>query len=262
MSEDMVVVELRAVPLDVHRRAEDQSLTLQRELALVHAADATGNAPARLLWLSDELSRRYAAFGDQPQSVLRTALAGDGSSVDLHYEVPAHAAEAAEELSAVLDEVDEFCVAGDLLTLVASPEAQAYRRWFLGEFVAQIRDGAPPTPWTPGRTRDVAGAGATGTASTGAIDGRGTVVVDDDLDLEGAARIRTELAAILDRGVVDLTIDLAGCDFIDSVGISLLLTTRNRLHDSGGTLVVANAHGQPRHTLKTTGLYDALVEGT
>ncbi len=262
MSDEIVVVELRGLPLDVHRRAEDQSLTLRRELALVHAADEVGTAPARLLWLSDRLSGQYATFGEQPESILRAALAGDGSEVDLRYEVPAHAADAAEELAAALDEVDEFCRAGDLLTLVPSPEEQAYRHWFLGEFVAQIRHGASPTPWRPvPADHPVEGPPDTGSEQPIAATGHGTIVVDDDLDLEGAARIRTALAAVLDSGVVHLTMDLSDCDFIDSVGISLLLTTRDRLQDSGGALVVTNANGQPRRTLERTGIYDVLADG-
>jgi anti-anti-sigma factor len=261
----MFVVELRELPLDVHRRANAHNLILQRELALVHAADELGSAPARLLWLSRELRQRYAAFGDEARSTLQTALSADAAHIDLRYDVPADVAQAAVELNAALDEVDEFCRAGELLTLVASSEANAYRRWFLGEFIAQIRDGAGPTPWSQ------AMAGHLGVSGTGAVDRAagppggpgpvGTVVVDEDLDLEGAARIRGELAAILDSGVLRLTVDLAACAFIDSVGISLLLTTRERLQDSGGAIIVVNANGQPRRTLETTGVYDVLVEG-
>jgi len=39
------------------------------------------------------------------------------------------------------------CLAGEhLLTLTTLPGPLAFRRWFLGEFVAQT-DGAPPTSW-------------------------------------------------------------------------------------------------------------------
>src|SRR3954453_9203022 len=149
MTAGLSVVELRGLPVDIHRRAEGHSLTLQRELALVHAADERGTAAERLLWLSEELSQRYAAFGAEPREVVRAAPSDQAASVDVRYEVPAHAAEAALELGTVLDEVDEFCRTGGLLTLVATPEVQAYRRWFLGQFVAQIREGAPPVPWSP-----------------------------------------------------------------------------------------------------------------
>jgi anti-anti-sigma factor len=263
MTDGLSVVELRGLPVDVHRRAEDHSLTLQRELALVHAAKERGTAAERLLWLSEQLSQRYAAFADQPREVLHAAASDRARRVDLRYEVPAHAAEAAVELRAVLDEVDDFCRTGGLLTLVATAEVQAYRRWFLGQFVAQIRDGAAPMPWSPA----LAGAGneSSGPVRPGPASASGrraeTVAVQEDLDLEGAARIRSALAAILDGGTTDLTIDLAGCEFIDSVGISLLLTTRDRLRHSGGTLAVANVNGRARRTLETSGVYDVLIQG-
>jgi hypothetical protein len=47
----------------------------------------------------------------------------------------------------MLDEVDEFCRQGKhLLTLATPPELVAYRRWYLGEFIAQLA-GRPATPW-------------------------------------------------------------------------------------------------------------------
>jgi anti-sigma B factor antagonist len=266
VTDELFVVELRDMPLATLGRAQDHNLTLVRELALVHTADERGVAPARLLWLSQHLDQRYAAFNDAPRERLQHAIEGDESHIDVRYEVPAHAAEAASELGAALDEVDEYCRTGDLLTLVTPPEALAFRRWLLGEFVAQIRNGADPTPWTDdsvpdhNSTADVGSAAQRVVPSTDAV--TGTIVIDDDLDLEGAARVRGDIAGMLDKGVLHLIIDLAACTFIDSVGISLLLTTRGRLQPSGGSLVVANATGITKRTLETTGVYDILTTGT
>ena len=68
------------------------------------------------------------------------------------------------------------------------------------------------------------------------------IVIDDDLDLEGAAAVRGPLSNLLDGGVVHLTIDLAQCEFIDSVGISVLLTTREQLLSSRGGSLDACCH--------------------
>lgn len=255
MTEELVVVELLRLPLAALKVARDHNLTLQRELALVHAADESGVAPARLLWLSQHLAERYAAFNTAPHQTLQKAIAGDETHVDVRYEVPAHAAAAAAELDAALDEVDDYCRNGDLLTLVTPAEALSFRRWFIGEFIAQIQHGARPTPWAdqPVATEDAVRAGVAPNA--------GTVTIVDELDLEGAARVRGDFARLLDGGVSHLTVDLASCTFIDSVGISLLLTTRERLAQSGGTIVVTNATGPTRRTLETTGVYDILSKG-
>lgn len=265
--DELFVVELRHLSLAVLNRASDHNLTLMRELALVHTADETGTAPARLLWLSQHLDEQYAAFNAQPRETLQQAIEGDASHIDMRYEVPAHAADAALELGAALDEVDEYCRQGDLLTLVTPHDALVFRRWLLGEFVAQIRDGADPRPWgdellTGSEAPTAAYASASADAVPGNGEATGTIVIEEDLDLEGAARIRGHFANVLDGGVNHLTVDLAACRFIDSVGISLLLTTRERLRQSHGSIVVVNASGATRRTLETTGVYELLTKGT
>lgn len=263
----MFVVELRNLPLAVLSRASDHNFTLMRELALVHTADKTGTAPARLLWLSQQLDEQYAAFNAQPREALQQAIEGDESHIDMRYEVPAHAADAAAELGAALDEVDEYCRQGDLLTLVTPYEALVFRLWLLGEFVAQIRNGTDPQPWGDELLTVSEPLTATySSASTDAVPGNGeaigTIVIEEDLDLEGAARMRGQFADLLEGGVNHLTVDLAACRFIDSVGISLLLTTRERLRQSHGSIVVINANGATRRTLETTGVYELLTKGT
>ncbi len=53
-----------------------------------------------------------------------------------------------------MDEADDYCRAGQhLLTLVTPPEALAFRRWYLGEFVRQIA-GEQPRPWTDWRAEN------------------------------------------------------------------------------------------------------------
>ena len=94
----------------------------------------------------DELQARFGAFTAGPTGVIHDALARDEETVDLVYAVPPEAADAAIRLGTLLDEADEFCRAGELLTLATVPEGVAFRRWFLGEFVSQI-GGRPPRPW-------------------------------------------------------------------------------------------------------------------
>ncbi|MDP8936487.1 MAG: hypothetical protein M3O23_01920, partial [Actinomycetota bacterium] len=45
--------------------------------------------------------------------------------------MPAEVGPAAAEFNRLLDEADEFCRAGDLLTLATPPDTAAFRRWFL-----------------------------------------------------------------------------------------------------------------------------------
>lgn len=66
--------------------------------------------------------------------------------MDLTLLVPAAARGAAVELMGLLEEADDYCRRGELLTLATSPELVAFRNWYLGQVVEQI-DGRPPTPW-------------------------------------------------------------------------------------------------------------------
>ena len=144
----LVEVQILDVPMDLYRRAAEHTDELQREFALVLLGPDVdeGSVPARLLRLIDELNARFGQFSVEQTARLEAVMAG-GGPLHLTYRVPPEVKEAAAQLGAILDEADAFCLSGQhLLTLATPPGPLAFRRWFLGEFVAQI-DGATPTPW-------------------------------------------------------------------------------------------------------------------
>ncbi|MGH9265636.1 MAG: hypothetical protein ACRD1D_13190 [Acidimicrobiales bacterium] len=141
----LLPVEILGLPLDVYQRASEHNDELLREFALIRE-DGSDHVPARLLALIEELHGRFGAFTEGPTSALQGALVRGDRDIDLHYEVPAEAADGAVRLGALLDEADAFCRSGDLLTLATVPESLAFRRWFLDEFVSQIA-GHPPRSW-------------------------------------------------------------------------------------------------------------------
>jgi hypothetical protein len=145
-SANLVPVVILGFPLGVYQRAAEHNDELLREFALIRGDDSD-NVPARLLALIDELQGRFGAFTEGPTSALQEALARGATEIQLRYDVPVEAAAGAARLEALLDEADAFCRSGDLLTLATVPEIRAFRRWFLGEFVAQI-GGRPPRPWS------------------------------------------------------------------------------------------------------------------
>lgn len=143
----LVNVRIVGLPLDVYQRSSEHSDELLREFALVREENSD-HVPSRLLALIDELNARFSAFTQAPTAALHDALERGESTVDLTYDVPPEVAEGAVQLGSLLDETDDFCRSGDLLTLATGPESLAFRRWFLDEFVRQI-GGAPPRPWSP-----------------------------------------------------------------------------------------------------------------
>ncbi|MGH9153237.1 MAG: hypothetical protein ACRD03_12755 [Acidimicrobiales bacterium] len=148
-------VRLIRFPLDVHGRATEAFEGLRREFQLIAMRTAgAGEVPDRLLRLVDALGVRYRGFASEADRARDAAAErGDKEVDELVYRVPAEVGEACVDLSRMIDEADEFCRRGELLLTLASPaEAVAFRRWYLGEFTAQIA-GEPPLPW-PDADRD------------------------------------------------------------------------------------------------------------
>lgn len=250
-------VQLLGLPLHVHRRASEHGETLRRELSLVHHGAAPEGVPARLQELGLELGQRYGGLNAEPDERMAAAVADpEATTVDLTYHLPTEAAADFERLADLLDELDQYCADRDLLTLVTPPEALSYRRWWLAEAIEQLRDGRPPRPWRdpgPGAAPGAVPSDEPGTTeATGTI----TVAVQGDLDLEQAPRLREELVGHVEAGARSIVIDLAGCDFLDSTGISLLVTTHLRLGADGGELRLANLTPQVAAVIELAGLQE------
>jgi hypothetical protein len=143
--EELLEVTIQRLPVALVDRSRRHMEELTREFEFVAAADEH-DTPARLLALVEQVVTRFAGLNDVPQADLDAAIARGEAAIDLVYQVPAAVAPACLELDAMLDEADEFCRRGELLTLATPPDLVAFRRWFLGEFVSQV-GGGDPVPW-------------------------------------------------------------------------------------------------------------------
>ena len=142
----LVTVKLLGFPLEVYRRASEHNDELLREFALIRG-EGEQHVPDRLLALIEDLRVRFAGFTQGPTLAIQAALDRGDSEIDLRYDVPPEAADGALQLGALLDEADDFCRSGDLLTLATLPETLSFRRWYLEEFVRQVA-GQPPCSWS------------------------------------------------------------------------------------------------------------------
>lgn len=145
---DVIDVRLVGIPVQLHAAVQQHTDELLREFMLIASSDAdqTGSVPRRLLDLVERLGGQYAATADPVHRQIDVALAEGRASVDVAYRLPRAAVDAAVELGAQLDEADEFCASGDMLTLATPPRLVAYRHWYLEEFVRQAA-GQPPRSW-------------------------------------------------------------------------------------------------------------------
>lgn len=143
----LVPVRLLLFPVGLWARADSETRDLLREFVLI-SIDQDHEVPRRLLALVHELQAGYGSVGAAQTAELEAArAAGEEVIGELTYEVPAEIGAAVLRLGQLLDEADEYCRQGEhLLSLASSPEAKAFRDWFLEEFSRQLA-GEGPTPW-------------------------------------------------------------------------------------------------------------------
>ena len=55
-----------------------------------------------------------------------------------------------------------------------------------------------------------------------------------------AQGFRNELRSLVEKGLKELVIDLAGVEMIDSIGLGVFIATHNSLSKTGGKLIVTN----------------------
>jgi hypothetical protein len=141
-------VRLVAVPVELVERTRLHYDSLRRELTFIalSSPESKRSVPPDLLALVDRLAVVYTTITPRQANDLGTARSRGDTGVDLEVDVMPGAGDASAELAVLLDEADEFCRAGKLLTLPTPPECVTFRRWYLGEFTRQLA-GQPPTPW-------------------------------------------------------------------------------------------------------------------
>ncbi len=146
VDDGLVEVRILGLPPLVARQAREWFDGLSREfLHLANSDEALRrDVPGRLLALSDDLRARFSGFTDANSELVEEAAERGDPTIDLVFRVPPEAGPAAVELADLLDEADRYCAQGQyLLALAAPPEAVAYRKWYVCQFVDQINGGQP-----------------------------------------------------------------------------------------------------------------------
>jgi hypothetical protein len=144
---DMVEVRLLGIPLELLEETMKHYDALFREFQLIAAASSEpSSVPTRLTELVTKATARYSGFTAGREEHVEAARAAGRENLDLTFELPASVGDVAVELGDLLEEAEEFCRSGDLLTLVAPPSVRGFRDWYLEEIVRQV-GGGRPTPY-------------------------------------------------------------------------------------------------------------------
>ena len=85
------------------------------------------------------------------------------------------------------------------------------------------------------------------------------VVVRGDVDAVSAPALRDALAAAIDRAPGTVRVDMAGVTFLDSVGISVVVSSFNRAEDAGVAFELMSVPPSSRRVLEITRLTDVLT---
>lgn len=96
-------------------------------------------------------------------------------------------------------------------------------------------------------------------ASTASREGSRTIVeLHGEVDMTVAPALRGSLEALIGTGNVDLVLDLAALDFIDSSGLSVLVAMHRVAVVAGGGIRLRSPRPSTRRVLETTRLADLL----
>jgi anti-sigma B factor antagonist len=89
-------------------------------------------------------------------------------------------------------------------------------------------------------------------------DTHAVVLLSGELDASTAGQLYEQLAELTREGVVHVDLDLAGLEFMDSTGLSVVIAEHKRTSASGGELVILSPQSQVRRMFEITGLTDIL----
>jgi anti-sigma regulatory factor (Ser/Thr protein kinase) len=137
------------VPVEGYLELQAHNDALFRELELVSIELEAGDdadTPGPLADLVDQLYRRFRGQRDSYRDVVAAAQARGEPTVELETAASPDSVAMARSYLELLEQADELCRTGILLTPEPPPQVKALRRWFVEQMAAQLLDGHPPTP--------------------------------------------------------------------------------------------------------------------
>lgn len=141
-------VLLLEYPVQLGVRQEERTVELVREFQLI-TLDMTSGKPGVPRQLLDFATTLYDQYGPElaaPRAELDTAYAAGDRVTTLRYPLRPGSVEQMLRYARLMEEADDFCRDGRLISLAPDDEVHALRRWIVEEFVRQYH-GRAPRPW-------------------------------------------------------------------------------------------------------------------
>ncbi len=90
-------------------------------------------------------------------------------------------------------------------------------------------------------------------------DGHYEVRLRGELDMSTAAQLRDELQRLATEEAPKVTVDLSGLAFVDSTGLSVLITGLKRFRQLGGDMALRSPSSGTLRVLEITGLTEVFA---
>jgi anti-sigma regulatory factor (Ser/Thr protein kinase) len=142
-------IRFPGVPVDGYLELQAHNDALFRELELISIeleGDDGARVAAPLADLVDQLYRRFRGQRDSYRDVVAAAQARGEATVELESAASAAAVSGARSYLELLEQADQLCRDGLLLTPEPSAPVRALRRWFVDQMAAQVLGGTDPVP--------------------------------------------------------------------------------------------------------------------
>jgi anti-sigma regulatory factor (Ser/Thr protein kinase) len=140
-------IRFPGVPVDGYLELQAHNDALFRELELVSIeleADDDPDRASPLADLVDQLYRRFRGQRDSHRDVVAAAKAQGEATVELETTASPDSVGPAWTYLGLLEQADELCRSGVLLTPEPPAQVKALRRWFVEQMAAQLLGGHPP----------------------------------------------------------------------------------------------------------------------
>lgn len=90
-------------------------------------------------------------------------------------------------------------------------------------------------------------------------DGKVTICINGRLDTNAAPALNEEIENTLIDGVEDFVLDMAGCDYVASSGLRVILGAQKKMKSLHGSMIVKNVIGDVMEVFEMTGFADILT---
>jgi anti-sigma B factor antagonist len=90
------------------------------------------------------------------------------------------------------------------------------------------------------------------------LNGQAVIALRGELDMDSAPQLAEFLGPFLNDGPAEIILDLSGLYFMDSSGLSVLVTAQTTLNSQERHLIVRSVNSSPRRVFDITGVSEFL----